>query len=166
MALDPDPGHFTNLGTSLRDRYRVSGTAEDLDRAIAFHLKAVETASAPSEQAVSLNALGNALRDRYERTGEVHDLDEAISAYETALTHVDTEPLRATLLTNLANGLGDRYDRHGAPADLARSVSLLEEALAATPADSPKWWLRADTSSRACTGPPALGRLSGPGPSR
>lgn len=69
-----------DLGATLRDRYSVEGSSEDLDEAVSDMRRAMELLPATSdEQPVFRFLLGLALSDRYERDQDAKDLEDSIA---------------------------------------------------------------------------------------
>ncbi|MER6107149.1 CHAT domain-containing protein [Streptomyces hirsutus] len=90
VAEERGPALLRNLGTSVRDRARVTSTSADWREAVAYGRAAV--AAAPEghpDRAESLSQLSATLRERYEANGDAADLDEAVAVAREAVRTAD-----------------------------------------------------------------------------
>nr|WP_221382617.1 CHAT domain-containing protein [Actinoplanes polyasparticus] len=85
------PGHLSNQGSALHDRFSARSVAADLDAAVDCLRAAVaaELTRAPDRPG-RLGNLSSALRERYALTGDEDDLADAVTAARQALA--DTPP--------------------------------------------------------------------------
>jgi hypothetical protein len=85
------PGHLSNQGGALHDRFTARGAAADLDAAVDCLRAAVAAeVTAGPDQPGRLGNLSSALRERYALTGAEEDLADAVAAAREALA--DTPP--------------------------------------------------------------------------
>jgi tetratricopeptide (TPR) repeat protein len=138
IAGEYTPPHlFLGFGTLLSDRFKHTGSMDDLDQAISMIRKGLNaTPHDDSHQARFLYTLGNMLGDRFKHTGSMDDLDQAISIVRNGLNatpHDDSE--QARFLYTLGNMLGDRFKHTGSMDDLDQAISITRSGLDATPYD-------------------------------
>ncbi|GAA1006966.1 CHAT domain-containing protein [Acrocarpospora pleiomorpha] len=119
-----------NYANALRQRFKLTGRAEDLDAAIA----AAETALAEGGMAgavrpVLRDNLALMLLERFQEARAAADLDAAIAHAETTVTETAGRPDQADALRTLGTGLELRYRATEDPADRDKSFTALEEAI-------------------------------------
>ena len=74
------PGYLSHAGAAWLARYRLTGSGEDLDRALELHLRATAVADpVPENQAGRLAGYASALLTRYEATGGAASLAGAVA---------------------------------------------------------------------------------------
>lgn len=124
---------MSNLGNALGDRYVRRGAREDLQRALACHHAAVQTADAANKGATLTN-LGAVLSVCYDEIHELDYLNQSIDAYQRSidatLAGSDLLPAR---LDNLGAALDRRFDVTRDRTDLDRAIELHQRALALLP---------------------------------
>jgi tetratricopeptide (TPR) repeat protein len=131
------PGFHSNLATSLRHRFQISGETADLDAAV--EMARVAAASNPHPQrAMYLSNLASLLNDRYEHLGSVTDLEEAIKVNRDAVAATNPDdPNRARNLSNLAVTLLGSVKTADSETHASEAIAVLTEALSLTPTEHP-----------------------------
>jgi hypothetical protein len=131
--------YVSNLCGALQARARRTGSAADLDEAVAAGRQAV--AAAPDGHplyAGNQSNLAGALRARYEHQRDPEDLGEAVEAVRRAVAVTSERgPDRRRYLVNLAAILMLRFNRVGDSADLREAVSAARESAMSTPVTDP-----------------------------
>ncbi|MDP5315594.1 CHAT domain-containing protein [Streptomyces poriferorum] len=124
---DPELRVVTALLSSqgLNRRYELLQTPEDLDRAVAFGMRALEEA----EDSRLLSDVGLTYFRRYGHSGSQHDLDAAISLVRRSLGATERQQDRADHLTTLGYVLTARYNRTGERNDLDEAIAVLHAAM-------------------------------------
>ena len=126
--------NINNHANLLRNRYRLSGIEDDLDKSIELYEEALGLTSEGDKNLPSiLSNLAKALEDRYALRGKAEDLDKSIELYEEALALTgEGDKDRPALLKNLADELGKRYAMGEKLEDLDKRIECIEEALGST----------------------------------
>src|SRR5262249_45730882 len=122
-----DAARAADLGLALRLRFERTGSADDLDAAVALGRESVDRAGADDpDRAFHLSTLANSLHTRYEYSGNLHDLDEAVerAAAAVAASGGSGQPGHATYLSNLGNALRARSEHTGSGEDLDQAVRV------------------------------------------
>ena len=124
---------MSNLGNALGDRYVRRGAHEDLQRGLACHHAAVQTADA-ANKGTTLTNLGAVLSVCYDETHELDYLNQSIDAYQRSIdaTLADSDLLPARL-DNLGAALARRFDVTHDRTDLDRAIELHQRAFALLP---------------------------------
>jgi tetratricopeptide (TPR) repeat protein len=134
------PGLLSDLADALRDRFRRTGVAVDLEEAIAADRDAMRATpdSDRSGSARRLVVLGDALRARFDLFGERGDLDEAIEFRRKAIAATPvSHPEYAGRLARLAMALRARFRVTGGRSDLDEAIKVGRQVVDAAPADHP-----------------------------
>jgi tetratricopeptide (TPR) repeat protein len=132
----PDRAQYqSNLALMLRKQAEHTGSATDVDSAIATGRAAVRGNAPPPAALVNLSA---ALRERYQRLGDLADLDESIELARRGIAATDDEAHRVVAQSNLADALRGRFLRTFDRTDLDEAARLMATAVAATPAGHPR----------------------------
>ena len=133
----PDRARYvSNLAVLLREQAEHTGSATDVDDAIATGRAAVR-GSAPDPAA--LINLAAALWARYQRLGDLPDLDESIELGRRVVGAVVVdEAHRVVAQSNLGDALRGRFLRTLNRRDLDEAARLMSAAVAATPAGHPR----------------------------
>ncbi|MEV4123299.1 CHAT domain-containing protein [Micromonospora sp. NPDC049645] len=130
-------GCLTNLATQLRHRFRLNGSAADLDEVIEVGRTAVAAfGDNPEPRAAALFNLSNGLVVRYEFGGAAADLDDAIDGLRIAADL--PSPHRFRILSSLAVALRMRFERAGAAADGDAAVTVARQAVEGTDPGDPE----------------------------
>ncbi|SDM38170.1 CHAT domain-containing protein [Nonomuraea jiangxiensis] len=134
-------GAYANLGSALRNRFKSSESADDLDQAIAWFRRALQIdeldETDDEDSAIMLYNLGESLTTRYERGGPAADLDEAIACFrDMPGAPVAEGPSPRERQGLLGGALHSRFLLAGHPEDLEESIRALEGALAASTTDA------------------------------
>jgi len=134
-------GRLSNLGSTLKMRYDRTGSARDLDDAIAALQQAADAAPGGHLDRIgALSNLGGALLTRFRLTAIAGDLDDAIAALSHALDAetTPTGPLdRARALLNLGAAIMERLKSTGTTGDLDVALNHLRQAVEALTDDHP-----------------------------
>lgn len=135
----PRAASLTHLGLALRMSYEHSGAAEDLDRALAASLAAVELAGDDHPRlAIYLSNLGLTLMAAYNRGGDAQVLEDSIArARQATLAEHQGGYRRPGYLSNLALALWTRYAGTGELSTLDEAIAALREAVASAQPGSP-----------------------------
>jgi hypothetical protein len=130
---------YSNLAWAMAIRHQHSGDATDLDQALTYHRRAVESAPAESpNRALALSNLCLTLLSRYEVSDSLDDLGNALEAGEQAIAiDIPTRTARGMFLANLSFAYALRFDAADSRTDLDRAIELSQEALLLTPVDHP-----------------------------
>jgi tetratricopeptide (TPR) repeat protein len=125
----PDRGlHLSWLGVALQARFKLSGTMEDLHRAIDVCQQSVDAGH--PERSGHLSNLGLALQARFELSGTMEDLDRAIDVCEQSVDDTPPgHPDRPGRLSNLGVALQARFKHSGTMEDLDRAIDVYAEAV-------------------------------------
>jgi tetratricopeptide (TPR) repeat protein len=141
---NPDRAHNLNVfGTILQNRYRESGTPEDINRAITFEERILQ---APEDwkvqRAAHYNRVSVAYISRFPISHSRADLDDAIKAAEQS-TQIPEEDsaVRMSRLNTLGIALHLRYTRFGTSDDLERAIKVSKEANQLIPDNDPNMGL-------------------------
>ncbi|KAK6535461.1 hypothetical protein TWF694_001918 [Orbilia ellipsospora] len=121
--------YLTTLGERFGDRFKRTGSIDDLNHAIEFSNMAVEIAPGHTNIAPNLDALGRWLGIRYELTGSMDDLNRAIEVADTAVSTVKDPFYRPVCLQNFSTWLATRYERTGSKEDLDRAIEMAGSAV-------------------------------------
>jgi CHAT domain-containing protein len=111
-------------------RYKAVPRAEDLDRAVALALRAVNSLRPNSpDRADYVNSLSCRLFERYLKTLNLDDLERSIEAAQDLIDHPPPDPRDlADPWNTLGNALMERYLRDPFGADLERAIHAFEQA--------------------------------------
>jgi tetratricopeptide (TPR) repeat protein len=122
----------TNLGNVLRERYAVSGNAEDLHNATTAYMRALElTAIDSPDYPERLGNLAALYAERFFLTGDGQDLDQAVNLGNEAVEKTPAGfPELVTQLGNHALALKLRHEFGGEPLDRASAISSYQRAVA------------------------------------
>ncbi|CAE6427390.1 unnamed protein product, partial [Rhizoctonia solani] len=133
------PEELSKLGISHRNEYDRFGRIDDIDKAIEYHVCAVDlTTHGDPELAERLSELGVCYGRRYGRLGKVEDIEGALECAVRAVElTAESDPELARRLAILGISHGERYRRLGEAADLDRSLEHDSRALALTPDGHP-----------------------------
>ena len=131
VALDhtKSTGSLDDLGRALQNRFAVTRSLDDLERAIVLHTLATTTMRAEDfDQKRCLNNLATALIARFEYIGIVDDLDTAIDILDSAvalspINHVG----QSTIICNWGDALQARFSYTGARESLDRAIKILTD---------------------------------------
>ena len=107
---------MSNLGTYLGSRYDRTGNLQDLQAAINYAERSMETVQDNHpDRAARLKDLSGHLGRQYEWSGNLQDLEAAAINHAEAAVNAKPEdlPHRAARLTNLSSHLGSQYERTG-----------------------------------------------------
>ena len=129
-----------NLAANLRERYDITDSKKDLDRAIEISEKAVEVFSTedPGDRANSLNHLASLRDRRYSEFGGCEDLNRALQEAELAVELMPVEKMSAEgIVCCLPSILMSKYFNDGFEEDIERAVALTIESGRAFPAENP-----------------------------
>ncbi|UKZ70866.1 uncharacterized protein TrAtP1_011835 [Trichoderma atroviride] len=120
-----------SLAILLSDRFEMTGSMDDLDRAVGIARNAVDAVPHDdAQQAAFLGSLGKVLGVWFEQTGSMDDMDQAISMINKAVDATPCDnPLRWMQLHNLSVLLGLRFDQTGSIDDLNRGFSAASDAV-------------------------------------
>lgn len=135
-----DPGPWSRLGASLRNRFEHSALAGDINDSVDCHRRALELllTNPSTQQSVgwraSLHAdLGSALLQRYKWNGNVSDLDEAVSCFREATAFIQKPGLSHSscieILNNFGMALLNRFRRIGELNDINEAISAQHQVL-------------------------------------
>jgi tetratricopeptide (TPR) repeat protein len=132
--------HLTLLLNSIRSRFDLSGTIEDLEEAVSVYDRMFETPELKEPEhprlAKTLDGQGTLLVTRYERRGSLDDLERAINLHRKSLTlKSNDDPARS--LNNLAAALLWRYEEHVSESDIEEALTLHIRALSMRPFGHP-----------------------------
>ncbi|CAH0054873.1 unnamed protein product [Clonostachys solani] len=126
---------LSKLASALVMRYKVTGKADDLTRAVEEAEKSVKISPAPFELSVLAEARGL----RFEQDHQEKGLDQAIDEMGKALKLTGDDGVnRGSILADLADLHGRRFETKGASQDFDTRISLLMEGcecLSWTPID-------------------------------
>ncbi|KAF8667466.1 TPR-like protein [Rhizoctonia solani] len=133
------PEELYKLGKSHRNEYDRFGRIDDIDKAIEYHVCAVDlTTHGDPELAERLTELGICYDRRYRRLGKVEDMEGSLECGVRAVElTAESDPELARRLANLGISYSERYRRLGKAADLDRSLEHRSRALALTPDGHP-----------------------------
>jgi hypothetical protein len=119
-----------NLSSALRERFRRSGDANDLDRALDLAAQTVaDLQPGAPDRAHFLDTYGLALWSRLRHRHDPADLDQAIAAFSDGLDD-PTAGDNPDLPHHLGVALEARWSRDGRRDDLEQAIELLERATA------------------------------------
>jgi hypothetical protein len=142
-------GYWRRFCATQMTRFKVTGSAADLDKAISLCRRVLDSASggvrdggatAMDQFALAsiLALLSDALCRRFERAGAAADLDAAVEAGQAAVAAAPPgHPDLPASLSNLALALESRSDRAGSAADLDAAVEFARTAVSFTAEDDP-----------------------------
>jgi tetratricopeptide (TPR) repeat protein len=141
---NPDRAHNLNVfGAILQNRYRESGTLEDINRTITFEEHILQAAEDwKVQRAAHYNRLSVAYISRFPISRSRADLDDAIQAAERS-TQIPEEDgaVRMSRLNTLGVALNLRYTSFGTSADLERAIKVSKEANQLIPDSDPNMGL-------------------------
>ena len=121
---------LTALAICITERFKQTGSIDDLNRAIGIFDSAAGTDDEHPDQAAMLSNLGHALTLRYERTGSIEDLKVAEDFIHRAVSKtLHSDPHHPGRLHNLAYCLSAQYDRNGSMDVLERAIEYAEAAV-------------------------------------
>jgi|CXWL01.1.fsa_nt_gi CHAT domain-containing protein len=132
LAANPDDASFLDsFGGALMLRHRLTGSTDDLTRAIEFIGRALrQIPPGPSEQRGRyLTSLAVALLDRWNLTSDAGDVDRALEAIGESLETTIARPRRVELLTLKLTCLQARYQSARERRDLDESLDLCHTLL-------------------------------------
>lgn len=130
------PIMFALLGSLLTERFKHSGSMDDLDRAINVTRNAIDAPHDTPLQVEFSLILGDILGVRFKHTGSMDDLNEAISIFNNAVEATPhDDPFRVGWLNKLGVLLGRRFSRLGLIDDLNQAIKVSSDAIDATPHD-------------------------------
>ncbi|GAB1520442.1 hypothetical protein RhiTH_003517 [Rhizoctonia solani] len=134
-----DPEELYKRGKSHRNEYDRFGRIDDIDKAIEYHVCAVDlTTHGDPELAERLTELGICYDRRYRRLGKVEDMEGSLECDVRAVElTAESDSKLARRLQNLGVSYSERYRRLGEAADLDRSLEHKSRALALTPHGHP-----------------------------
>ena len=116
------PSRAGQLGLSLMEIFRSSGSLSDLDEAVAMLQDAVDLLpTGHPDKPERYTNLGISLAERSKTSGELSDLEDAVTNFRQAiaLTPRDQLPNQGLILyRNLGQSLLDSFDRVGRLSDL------------------------------------------------
>ena len=139
-ADDPDmPGCLADLGTSLLDRFKLTGELTDISEAILSLRKAVQhTPEDHPDRPKYLANLGLALQGQFQHNGELTDISEAISFLQKAaqLTPGSNRNM-PNYLADLGSALQNRFTHTRELIDISEAISSLQKAVQLTPESHP-----------------------------
>ncbi|EYB34253.1 hypothetical protein FG05_30017 [Fusarium graminearum] len=128
-ALGSGSNHQFEIGLCnlLRERSEVTGSKEDLDRAIDLATNLVQSGDKKDNQDASYycNSLAIMLHDRYIQIGTLDDLNHAIDLTRTS-TDLDPD---GNNLNALGGFLADRFGRSQHIDDLDQAIIIIEKAI-------------------------------------
>ena len=133
----PPPTLLSTLGYAYITRNLMTGSTNDIDRAVMAFQEAVDLMSDPGPN--TLCGLGIAFLNRFETTGSADTLEKAIKAFQSGAEagkgKVERETYRsiAVNLGYLGSALNYRFQMNGERNDLDRAIAVLEKALAIPP---------------------------------
>ncbi|KAJ7277231.1 hypothetical protein C8J57DRAFT_1581528 [Mycena rebaudengoi] len=141
-AVRDDPGpisHLTDLGRSLRHRFKQFGSLVDINQSVVMREAAVErTLQGDLLEPSRLDELGMSLRIRFQRLGGLDDLNQSVLRFEAVGTLTpDGHPDKPSRLNNLGNSPLRRFERLGDLSDLNKSIMMFEDAVQLTPDGHP-----------------------------
>jgi len=122
-------------GIILQERFKQTGTIDEISNAISAHQRAVQlTPHGHADMPKRLNNLGGSLLHRFERTSDLTDIANAILAHQRAV-HLtpDSQADMPILLSNLGNSLFHRFQHTGDLVDIANAISANQRAIQLTP---------------------------------
>ncbi|KAN0079702.1 CHAT domain containing protein [Elaphomyces granulatus] len=147
-AIVEKPGdavHILNtLCGRLEERFLITGSLADLDRAIGIWTKLVEAVSQQDSQGAWptwLSNLSASLLRRYEQSekGDPEDLRRSIDLSRKALECIgDNDPYRAEVLCTLTHPLAQRAVEVGDTKGMGEAIKLLSQELLITPDGHPR----------------------------
>ena len=119
------------LGTSLRMRFELAGSMEDLDRAIVASRNAVDQlGSDDPEFEPAMYSLVQSLTHRYDRKGAASDLDFAILGSAKILNLISVRhPNHFSWVICFAKMLSHRFEREGKISDVDIAIQILRETM-------------------------------------
>ncbi|KAF8702664.1 TPR-like protein, partial [Rhizoctonia solani] len=133
------PEELYKLGKSHRNEYDRFKRIDDIDKAIEYHVRAVDlTSHGDPELADRLTELGICYDRRYRRLGKVEDMEGSLEcAVQAVELTAESDPELARRLENLGISHSERYRRLSEAADLDRSLKHRSRALELTPDGHP-----------------------------
>ncbi|KAH8126913.1 hypothetical protein LI328DRAFT_163948 [Trichoderma asperelloides] len=128
-----------SLAILFSDRFEMTGSMADLDRAIGIARNAVDAVPHDNpQQAAFVGSLGQVLGVRLEQTGSMDDIDQVITMINKAVDATPHDhPLHWMQLHNLSALLSLRFDQIGSIDDLNRGVSAARDAVNRMPRGHP-----------------------------
>ncbi|MEU8080742.1 CHAT domain-containing protein [Catellatospora citrea] len=145
---------YTNLARAMAARYAHSDDPADLEQALEYHRRAMESTPADSPgRALACSNLCVVLINKYVSSRSKDDLDGALNAGELAMAvELPVAANRGVLLANLGVAYTLRFSVTRSPADLERAITLCEESLRVTSANHPSRARRLLAAGRAMLG--------------
>ncbi|TFY65204.1 hypothetical protein EVG20_g5680 [Dentipellis fragilis] len=131
--LAPEADHLNNLGLVYYHRFRGRREQQDMDRAIACFLKAIQATDHGPKTIACLVHLGNCFSARYRENKDISDLDHAMERYHRALSLTsDDDPanVKHGLSVNLGTALTERFVAIHDKSDIDNAISVLSSASA------------------------------------
>ena len=129
------PDRFNNLGSSYLSRFKHTGNMRDIDFAISYHQKAIESISpGHADLPDRFKNLGSSYLSRFKHTGDIKDIDSAISHHQKAVE--STSSGHADLsdwVNNLGNSYLDRFKHTSDLQDIDCAMSYHQSAIECTP---------------------------------
>ncbi len=136
VALGGDgPGakYRDGLGGAHQDRWRVTGEASWLDRALEEYERALAGCSMPPDELRIRRNIGNTLAARFRRSGDDQDLRDALGHLRAAAAGMPDDP---RFVVSFAATLFEAYQAGGTAADLTEALQLLHRARELCPVGS------------------------------
>jgi CHAT domain-containing protein/tetratricopeptide (TPR) repeat protein len=127
------------IADEYTSRYEVSGSEEDLNRAIQlfYEAKSLLPEDSPNLPTI-LACLANGLKDRYYCTKDLNDLNGSIDTYQKAVAlSPDSSSNLPGILSNLGNALSERSANKGNLKDTENAINAYLRAIGLLPKESP-----------------------------
>ncbi|KAA1470070.1 hypothetical protein DENSPDRAFT_870713 [Dentipellis sp. KUC8613] len=131
--LAPEAGYLHTLGLVYYHRFRGRREQQDMDRAVASFIQALQLTDHGPKAIACLVHLGNCFCARYREKKDVSDLDQAMEHYYRALSLVsDDDPpnVKHGLSVNLGTALTERFVATHDKSNIDDAISILSSASA------------------------------------
>jgi tetratricopeptide (TPR) repeat protein len=116
------------LAAGLQSRFRLTGDAEDINRAVKLEREQLD--GSPQPTASLLSQLGRGMMIRFERSGALTDLEEAVKLQEQSLAiHSTRDYDLADYQLSFAQTLRHRYLKFGALDNLEHCIRLASDSV-------------------------------------
>ena len=129
----PEVKYRDGLGGAFQDRWRVTGEASWLDRALGEYEQALAGCPGPHDELRIRRNIGNTLASRFRHSGHDQDLRAALDHLRAAATGMPDDP---RFVLSFAAVLLDANQAGGAEEDLAEALLLLDHVREEFPAGS------------------------------
>lgn len=131
--------YYNNLALALRQRFEISRSTEDLNRAISILDRVIGlTPQRHASFSIRRVTLGNALWSRFDRTQSIMDINRAIAVYKEAIAATPKDHANLPgYINNLGNSLHSRFEYTKNLIDLDEAIESYNQAVTWTSSDNP-----------------------------